>query len=74
MNYTYKLRTDTIFDEDGCSHIVYGIDVVNSDNSIKQSVPDIFFDLDKATRFVHTCNKLKLEYIHLFDVIEDILD
>lgn len=72
MNYTYKLRTDIIFDEDNKAHTVYGIDL--SENGIvKKSIKDIFFDSTSAERLVELCNSCNLSPIHLMDVIEDAL-
>lgn len=73
MRCIYKLRTDQIFDEENQMYTVYGIEVWESGQCI-QSVGDIFFDFQKAERFVAKCNQLELSVIHLMDVILDILE
>ena len=71
MSYTYRLREDTIHDEDGKEYIVYGIEAVNSKKKVLSSFSDIFFDKQKAEAFVNLCNEGKLELIHLADIVED---
>lgn len=73
MNHTYCVRTDKILDECGIPYTVYGIDAINDRNDLLVSVPDIFFDSQKATAFVSLCNRLEVSLVHLSDVIEDIL-
>ncbi len=71
MPYTYRLREDTIHDEEGKEYIVYGIEAVNSKKKVPSSFSDIFFDKQKAKTFVNLCNEGKLELIHLTDVVDD---
>ena len=73
MRITYELRTDIVNDEERCSYIVYGIMAKNIRGKTLQSIPDIFFDREKAEEFVNLCNSEKLELVHLMDVIEEIL-
>lgn len=63
----YILRNDTVTDENGQQHTVYGIDIPSQNISI----PDIFCNRLRAENFVNTCNNLDLSPIHIFDVIED---
>ena len=46
--YTYCIRKDIVFDEDGNKHTVYGIEAINSNGKILVSLPDVFFDKQKA--------------------------
>lgn len=70
MKYTYMVRVDIIHDEDNCAHTVYGIDLF-ADKEIVQSLPDIFFERQKAKELVALCNALDLSPLHLIDVAED---
>ncbi len=72
MGHTYGVRTDEILDEEFRPHTVYGIDVW-FENELVKSVRDVFFDYQKATRFVELINRENLSLIHLMDVIDDIL-
>ena len=66
----YILRTDEVHDEENHPHTVYGVDVPTEGISI----PDIFCDRARAENFVNTCNKLDLSPLHIFDVVEDVLN
>lgn len=66
----YLLRTDEVIDEENNTHTVYGVDVPTEHISI----PDIFCDRARAEKFVDTCNTLDLSPIHIFDVIEDVVE
>ena len=70
MKYTYVVRVDIVHDEDNVAHTVYGIDLFE-DKEIIQSLPDIFFDRQKAKELVALCNTLGLSPVHLLDVAED---
>jgi len=71
--YRYRLRADTVYDEDMNAFIVYGVDAVGVSDKTLLSFPDIFFDRGEAERFVYTCNKGNLSLMHMEDVIEDCL-
>ncbi len=73
MKITYTLRCDTVKDEENNVFSVYGITALNCHNKQLATFGDIFFDKEKAMDFVNLCNSEKLELIHLFDAIEDIL-
>lgn len=73
MKFRYILRVDTVADELGHKHIVYGITALNGRGIEVDSFPDIFFDRQKAEDFVELCNSEKLELIHLADAVDDIL-
>ncbi len=74
MEIVYRMKTDTVYDEEGFLHTVYGIEALNAENLIVASVADVFFDKVKATEFIALCNDLRLSLIHLPEVIEDILE
>ena len=73
MKYTYRVRTDTIADDDDNSVVVYGIDVTNEKGIVTNSVPNMFLKKHNAQKLVALCNELKLSPVHLMDVIEDAL-
>jgi len=73
LQHTYYLRTDNVFDEYGDIHTVYGIDAVNENGIVEMSVKDVFFEFERAKKFIDTCNRLDLSIVHLMDVVEDIL-
>lgn len=74
MKITYRLRTDSVCDEDGILHTVYGIEAFARNKHRVTYIADIFFDKQKAEDFIGLCNDLKLSLIHLSDVIEDVLE
>ncbi len=77
MSVTYKIRTDTVTDEEGVPLTAYGIEAVQSDDESTFtliSVPDIFFSRKKAEDFICMCNEINLSPSHLSDFIEAILD
>ncbi len=73
MEIVYRLKTDNIYDEEGCLHTVYGIVAENAFGKVIKSFLDVFFDKTKAEQLVTLCNKEKLSLIHLEDVVEDAL-
>lgn len=73
MQYTYFLREDKIYDDKGKEYIVYGIEAVTLDGKILQSIPDIFFNRQKAEAFVNLCNDCDLDIIHLASAVENAL-
>lgn len=73
LNITYQLISDTVTDEAGENVAVYGIAAVDQCGQTVESIPDIFFDADKAADFIQRCNTLQLELSQLYQVIDDIL-
>ena len=71
--YIYRLRADTIYDEDVNSVIVYGMDAMCVSDKTLISFPDIFLDRLEAERFIYLCNAENLSLLHVTDVIEDYL-
>lgn len=66
----YTLRSDTVFDEQGVSHTVYGINVLTEQLAVK----DLFYHKAEAKAFIKKCNELDLSPLHFHDVIDDILN
>lgn len=71
MEYTYRLKEDITFDEEGKKHTSYGIEALDNCGNQLKSVSDIFLDRKKAEDFINLCNTEKLDIIHLMDTIED---
>lgn len=65
----YQLRRDTIVDDEGESHTVYGIELPSENIAVK----DIFCKQKEAEAFIKLCNDLDLSPLHLQDVIDDTL-
>ncbi len=72
--YTYRVNESTVYNEEGTAHTVYGVDVVDDQENIIESIPDVFFDRPKAEKLVKMCNKYNLALIHLREVVEDNID
>ena len=71
MTYTYCLRQDTICDEEKTEYLSYGVEAVGSEGEILSSYSDLFFDRQKAERFVNLCNESGLSLVHLSYAVED---
>lgn len=77
MNCNYKIRKDTVFDEENNTYEVYGIDAVETSGErevVLESYSDIFFDKTKAEEFVTRCNEERLCLIHLKGRLENLID
>ena len=70
MKYEYRVRTDIVYDEDKLPRTVYGVELLTN-GEVKRSVPDVFFERQKAEQFVCACNTLHLRPRHLDEVVED---
>ncbi len=73
MEIVYRLKTDTIYDEERCLHTVYGIVAVDTFGKVITSFSDVFFDKSKAEHLVTLYNRENLSPIHLEDIIKDAL-
>lgn len=75
MKYLYRVREDSVPDETGVLHTVYGIEVLTQKGDLlpAYTLPDLFDRFDRANELARLCTKLELEPIHLFDVAEDAL-
>ena len=67
---TYILRSDILTDEDDNDHIVYGITAKNTNNEVLDSIPDIFFDKNRAKDFVSFCNDKNVALKDLAELAE----
>lgn len=74
MKYFYRISTDTIIDEVGTTHTVYGI-AVHRDSSPtpERIIGDIFCERDAAEWFVGLCNDLGLCPDQLDDAVSDVI-
>lgn len=71
MVCTYRVRQDTMHDEERNAHTVYGIEAIGSGGEILESIPDVFFDRQRAERFSDLCNGEGLSLVHLTNAVED---
>ena len=65
--FLYRIRTDTIKDEQNRDHTVYGVDVFKR----IRSIPDIFTSKGRAKLFVCRCNQLQPAPVHIDDIVYD---
>ena len=65
----YTLRSDTVLDDQGARHTVYGINVPPENMAVR----DVFYRKTEAKAFIKKCNELDLSPLHLPDVLDDIL-
>lgn len=72
MRIEYKLCIDTVIDEDGNVIKAYGIEL-RKNGSIEEYIVDISTNRDRVSLLINLCNKLNLDPIHIYDVIEDFL-
>ena len=69
--YTVK---ESFYTEEVGSFTAYGIGVCENEKSNRKTleyIPNVFLDRQKAERLAAMCNHLKLDPLHLFDVVED---
>ena len=74
MVCTYRVRMDTVHDEAREAHTVYGIVAIGDGGEILLSIPDVFFDRQRAVGFADLCNSGGLSFLHFRDAIEDALE
>ncbi len=70
MNYTLTLRVDTLTDEDGLTHTVYGVNVTDR-HGTTLAIPDISFRKAVVRRLIALCRQEQVELCHLPDVVQD---
>ena len=71
---TYKLRKDNLFHQDIGNYSSYGIDAVDKKSGIPiRSILDVSLEKEPLEKLIFLCNKLRLNIIHLDDVVEDFL-
>jgi len=74
MRYFYKINENTIIDEGGNEHNVYGIGIYENGGYFPSRViHDIFGDRGAAEWFVALCNSLGLCPEQLDDAVEDVI-
>ncbi len=73
MKFIYRFRKNIML-IDNDKYIVYGIEtwMLKQDKYyLVEYIPDVFFEYERAEKFVNLCNSLKISPIHLLDLIED---
>lgn len=73
MKYTYRIRTDSMYTEDGVRHTTYGIEAVDCYGFTCAKVRNVFAIKENAEEFINRCNSCELSLTHLYEVIEDFL-
>lgn len=73
MLCTYRLQQNVVPDEEGTERVVYGVEIIDSVGNVIDCFSDVFFDEEKAHRFVRACNGQGVDPIHLRDLIENAL-
>lgn len=72
MNYTYRVRTDTIAHQARGFVTVYGVDVFDPrENAIVRSVSRLFLEKRCAEMLARTCNACQLHPAHLDSILDD---
>ncbi|MBQ8551529.1 MAG: hypothetical protein IJ428_01810 [Clostridia bacterium] len=74
MKYYYRIKADTILDELGHEHTVYGIAIYQNGKAFPERIiGDIFCERDAAEWFVGLCNDLELCPEQLDDAVADVI-
>ena len=76
MKILYEIREDSIKDEKGGVHTVYGLEVQmqsGEEREIIRTVKDLFCEREDARRLAALCTELELDPDQLDDVIADAL-
>ena len=73
LNYTYRMRTDTVSDEEGKTFTVYGIEALDLSGRLLELIPDVLFDKEQMKCFVSRCNKENISLLYLLDEIEALI-
>lgn len=66
----YILHSSIATDEDDNDYIVYGITAQNQKGEVLDSIPDIFFDKERAKGFVSFCNNKNVNLRDLAELAE----
>ena len=70
----YYTNKESFYAEGVGTFTAYGIGVRENNQCDKKTleyIPNVFLDRQKAERLAAMCNHLKLDPLHLFDVVED---
>lgn len=73
---TYKMMRETLNCAEIGSYTAYGIaayKLADGEATLIKFISDVFLNENDAESFVKKCNELKLDIIHLCDVIEDFI-
>lgn len=76
MVVTYQFVEESLWAKDIGNYKTFGIYAYKEEGETKEEIAhisDVFLSREKAEQFVDMCNQLKLDVIHLADVVEDII-
>lgn len=73
MVFTYRVRKDTMLDEERNVRTVFGVEALDGEGKVVSGFSDVFFDGQKAESFVSLCNDSGLSLIHFSSAVEDAL-
>ena len=73
MGILYRVKTDREWDECGAAFTVYGVTAYTAAGEILCTVPDLFFDREKAAAFVRLCRSEQPQPWALLEFAEDAL-
>jgi len=71
--YIYRVVSCVMTDRESGLYRTYGIEVCENGDPV-ETIQDISLDRDAVAGLVHTCNRERLEPMHLRDVVEDFLE
>ena len=71
MEFTYKVKQNTITDDDSQKHITYGIELIGGTGVSIREIPNIFLDKGIAENTVKLFNDAVLSPEHFDDAVED---
>ncbi|MBQ9112983.1 MAG: hypothetical protein IJY08_05305 [Clostridia bacterium] len=66
IKYTYVYE-----DHDNSSYGIAAVEKYDDTEIVVEAYPDLTRDMESVKKLVHDCNQLKLDLIHLKDVVED---
>jgi hypothetical protein len=67
----YEIIAERLRCEDEGYYDAYGVLVKDDSGNERLRISDVFTDKKTAEEFVCRCNRLELDIIHIYDVIED---
>lgn len=68
----YKIFKEEFIDEHGLQYFAYGIEFVKGEKTVNR-ISDITCSYQKIKKLCSLCNRLKLDELHLSDIVEDFL-
>lgn len=69
---TLTLRTEKMIDDEGHSHVGYGINVMEGKKELF-SVSDISAAKQYVEDFINLCNTLGVSEVHITELVEDLI-